>query len=162
AAGRYLVRVGRAQDQRAALPHLFVQQADRVLLRIVRAEGIGADELGQARAEMRLGLPHRPHLVQDDRDTRARHLQRRLAVGPTWRHAIEKRDGSSARPNVPLTPPVRAWLMWQATPGTFGSSNALTHTRSFLPRNRNVVLTQGKSSARAALAAITSAVAKPT
>src|SRR5207237_10413896 len=52
--------------------------------------------------------------------------------------------------------------MWQATPGTLGSSKALTHTRSFAPRNRNVVLTQGKSSACAALAAITSAIAKPT
>ena len=78
---RHLVRVGRAQDQRAALPHLFVQQADRVLLRIVRAEGIGADELGQARAEMRLGLPHRPHLVQHHRHPGARHLPRRLAAG---------------------------------------------------------------------------------
>src|SRR5438477_7838402 len=78
-----------------------------------------------------------------------------VEIGPTWRHAIEKRDGSSARPNVPLTPPVRAWLMWQATPGTLGSSKALTHTRSFLPRNRNVVLTQGKSSARATAVALT-------
>ena len=47
-------------------------------------------------------------------------------IGPTWRQAIENRDGSSARPSPPLIPPVRAWLMWQATPGTFGSSNALS------------------------------------
>ena len=48
---------------------------------------------------------------------------------------------------VPLRPPVRAWLTWQATPGTFGSSKALMQTLSFLPMNRKVVLTQGKSSA---------------
>src|SRR5947208_15233631 len=73
-------------------------------------------------------------------------------MGPTWRQAIENRDGSSASPKPPLTPPVRAWLIWQATPGTFGSSKALTQTRSFLPRNRKVVLTHGRSSAHAGTA----------
>src|SRR5215510_15486336 len=70
-------------------------------------------------------------------------------IGPTCRHAIEKREGSSARPMVPLRPPVRAWLMWHATPGTLGSSKALTQTRSFLPMRRNVVLTHARSSALA-------------
>src|SRR5437763_834009 len=73
-------------------------------------------------------------------------------IGPTWRQAIEKRDGSSASPRPPLMPPVRAWLIWHATPGTLGSSNALTHTRSFGPTKRNVVLTQGRSSAHAGTA----------
>src|SRR6185436_5923629 len=68
-------------------------------------------------------------------------------IGPTCRHAIENRDGSSARPIVPLIPPVRAWLTWQATPGTLGSSKALMQTRSFLPMKRKVVLTHGRSSA---------------
>ena len=48
AAGRQLVRVGRAHDQRAGAPHLLVQQADRVVRGIVGAEGVGADQLGQA------------------------------------------------------------------------------------------------------------------
>src|SRR5262249_13254349 len=74
-----------------------------------------------------------------------------VVIGPTCRHAIEKCDGSSASPSPPLMPPVRAWLIWHATPGTFGSSNALTHPRSFGPTKRNVVLTHGKSSARAAV-----------
>src|SRR5262245_34344704 len=39
--------------------------------------------------------------------------------------------------------------MWQATPGTFGSSNALTQTRSLRPISLNVVSTQERSSARA-------------
>ena len=43
-------------------------------------------------------------------------------MGPTWRLASENCDGSSASPKLPLTPPVRAWLTWQVTPGTFGSS----------------------------------------
>ena len=50
-------------------------------------------------------------------------------IGPIWRQAMENCEGSSATPSEPLMPPVRAWLMWQATPGTFGSSNADTHTR---------------------------------
>src|SRR5262249_58596599 len=50
---------------------------------------------------------------------------------------------------VPLNPPVLAWLTWQATPGTLGSSKALTQTRSFLPMSRKQVLTHARSSARA-------------
>jgi hypothetical protein len=65
---------------------------------------------------------------------------------------MEKREGSSANPNVPLRPPVLAWLMWQVTPGTLGSSNALTQTLSLAPTTRNVVLRHVKSSARAPLA----------
>ena len=72
---------------------------------------------------------------------------------PIWRQAIEKREGSSARPSPPLMPPVRAWLTWHATPGTFGSSNALMQTLSFGPRKGNVVLRQARSSACAAAAA---------
>ena len=41
--------------------------------------------------------------------------------------------------------------MWHATPGTLGSSNALTQTLSLAPMKRKVVLTQAMSSARAAL-----------
>ena len=64
AAGRQLVGVGRAHDQRARAPHLLVQQADGIVGGIVGAEGVGADQLGQAVGEMRIGAAHRPHLVQ--------------------------------------------------------------------------------------------------
>ena len=47
AAGRHLVGVAAAHDQRAEPAHLLVQQADRVGLAVVGAERIGADELGQ-------------------------------------------------------------------------------------------------------------------
>ena len=69
---------------------------------------------------------------------------------PDSRQEMENRLGSSARPREPPTPPVRAWLIWQATPGTFGSSKALTQTWSFRPTRRKVVLTQDMSSASAA------------
>ena len=47
AAGGHLVGVGRAHDQRAEPAHFGMQQADRVVGGIVRAEGIGADQLGE-------------------------------------------------------------------------------------------------------------------
>ena len=48
AAGRHLVGVGRAHDQRAQPAHFGVQQADRVVGGVVGAERVGADELGEA------------------------------------------------------------------------------------------------------------------
>src|SRR5690242_11786391 len=77
-----------------------------------------------------------------------------VVTGPTCRQAMEKREGSSARPRLPLTPPVRAWLMWQATPDTLGSSKALMQTLSLAPRIRKVVLTQDRSSASTGAAEI--------
>ena len=47
AARRHLIGVGGAHDERAEPPHLGVQQADRVVLVIVGAEGIGADQFGE-------------------------------------------------------------------------------------------------------------------
>ncbi len=66
AARRELVGVGGAHDQRAAAPHFFVQQADGVVLVVVGAEGVGADELGKAAGQVGLGELVRPHFVQDD------------------------------------------------------------------------------------------------
>ena len=66
AAGRHLVGVGRAHDQRTEPPHLGMQQPHGIVGGIVGAEGIGADQLGQAVGAMCLGHPDRPHLVQHD------------------------------------------------------------------------------------------------
>jgi hypothetical protein len=63
-AGRQLVGVGGGEDQRAAAPHLLMQQADGIVLGIVGAERVGADQLGQAIGLVRLGLAHRAHLVE--------------------------------------------------------------------------------------------------
>ena len=56
-------------------------------------------------------------------------------IGPTCRHASAKRERSSAIPTLPFMPPVRACERWHATPGTSGSSKALTQILSFAPRN---------------------------
>ena len=48
--------------------HLPVQEADGVLLVVVGAEGVGADELGQGAGLVGGGAGRRAHLVQDDGD----------------------------------------------------------------------------------------------
>ena len=67
-AGRHLVGVGRAHDQRAEPAHFGVQQADGVVGGVVGAEGVGADELGQTVGAVRLGHPLGAHLMQHDGD----------------------------------------------------------------------------------------------
>ena len=64
-----------------AAAHLLVQQADGVVLRIVGAEGVGADQLGQAVGLVRLGAAHRPHLVQHHGHAGLGELPGRLAAG---------------------------------------------------------------------------------
>ena len=81
AAGRQLVRVAHAHDQRAGAPHLGVQQADGVRLGVVGAEGIGADQLGEAAGLVRRRHHRRPHLVQHDRHARLGELPGGLRAG---------------------------------------------------------------------------------
>ncbi len=71
AARRQLMRVARRHDQRAAAAHFLMQQPDRVGFPLVRAEGVGADQLGETAGLMRLGHADGAHLVQDDRCTPA-------------------------------------------------------------------------------------------
>ena len=71
---------GGAHDERACASHLLVQQADRVVGGIVGAEGVGADQLGQAVGEMRIGAAHRAHLVQHHRHAGRRDLPRGLGA----------------------------------------------------------------------------------
>ena len=52
-----------------------VQQADGVVLPVVRAEGVGADQLGQAVGVMRVGL-HAGHAAHLGLDLTGRRLQR--------------------------------------------------------------------------------------
>ena len=57
-AGGHAVRVGRGHDQRIERAHLGVEQADRIVLGIVRTEAVRADQLGQP-----VGLVRRRHLA---------------------------------------------------------------------------------------------------
>ena len=66
AASRDLVLVGTRHDYRIAAPHLFVQQADGVVLMVVRAEAIGTDQLGQAVGLVRVSAAHGSHFMQND------------------------------------------------------------------------------------------------
>ncbi|MNX74228.1 hypothetical protein D3C86_1056610 [compost metagenome] len=68
AARRDLMGVAAFHDDGAQRPHLGVQQADGVVFPVVRTEGVGADQLGQAIRLVRVGLDarHAAHFMQDD------------------------------------------------------------------------------------------------
>ncbi len=55
--------VGRAHDERPEPPHLFFQKTDSVI-ELVTAEGVAADQFGEAVGVVHGCRPHRPHLVQ--------------------------------------------------------------------------------------------------
>ena len=64
--GSLILGVAGLKDQRGGAAHLGMQQADRIVLPVVGAEGVGADQLGQAVRLVRRGAHHGPHLVQHD------------------------------------------------------------------------------------------------
>lgn len=76
AAGRYFVRIAAGKDERAAAPHFFMQQTDRVVFGIVGAKRVRAHQFREAVGQVRVGLPHRAHFVQDDGNIHARKLPR--------------------------------------------------------------------------------------
>src|SRR6266436_9403581 len=86
-------------------------------------------------------------------------VARSTVIGPTWRQATEKLEGSSLSPKGWPQPPLRACEIWQVTPGTLGSSKSLTHTLSFGDKRLNVVLMQPRSLACAVAGRARSAAA---
>ena len=68
AAGRHLVGVGRAHDQRAQPAHFGMQQADRIVGGVIGTKRIGAHQFGQTIGAMGFGHPAGTHLVQDNAD----------------------------------------------------------------------------------------------
>ena len=78
AAGRHLMRVGRAHHQRAAIPQLGMEEADRVRGRVVRTERVRADELGEPVGLVRGRGADGPHLVEAHVDAGLRELERGL------------------------------------------------------------------------------------
>ncbi len=81
AAGRKLVRIGCAHDQRAERPHLGVQNSDGARLRVIGAERVGANKLGELFGLMCRGRAHRPHFVQHDWHTPAGELPGGFGTG---------------------------------------------------------------------------------
>ncbi len=92
AAGGELVRIGRAHDQRAEVAHLGVQQADGAPLRIVGAEGIGANKLGELPGLVGGGRAGRPHFVQHDRYAAACDLPGGFGTGEASAHHMNGCD----------------------------------------------------------------------
>ncbi len=89
--------VGLAQHQRAEAAHLGVDQPDGVMLGIVGAEAVRADELGERVGVVRLGRVDPAHLVEHHRHPGARRLPRRLATGEPAADDVE-RPGHEPRP----------------------------------------------------------------
>jgi hypothetical protein len=90
AAGGHLMGVALGHDEGAEAAHLLVQQAHRVGLRVVRAEGVGADELGKPVRLVGVGAAQGAHLVEDHRNAGLRDLPGRLRTG---KPAADHMDG---------------------------------------------------------------------
>ena len=69
-----------AHHERAEPPHFFFEEADGVI-ELVAAEGIAADQFGEAIGFVHGGRAHRPHLVERDRHALRRGLPRGLGAG---------------------------------------------------------------------------------
>ena len=76
AAGRQLRPVAGRHDERAGAAHLLMQQPDGVVLPIVGAERVRADELGAAAGLVRVRHARGAHFVQHDGNAGARDLTR--------------------------------------------------------------------------------------
>jgi hypothetical protein len=94
AAGRHLVGIGGAHDQRIQTAHFGVKQADRVGRGVVGPERVGTDQLGQSLGAVCGGGALRPHLVEHGRHATLRDLPRRLRAGEA---AADHMDGLQAR-----------------------------------------------------------------
>ena len=90
--GRNLVSIAHRNDQAARAPHLLVQQADRVVLPVVRPEGIRAHQLRQPIGLVCIGFPHWPHFMQDHRNARIRRLPGRLGPGHSAADDVDRFD----------------------------------------------------------------------
>ena len=74
AARRQLVGVGGVQHQRAEPAHLGMEEADGAAVRVVGAERVRADELGELLGFVHGSRTHRAHLMQHHRHAAARDL----------------------------------------------------------------------------------------
>jgi len=103
AACRQAMRVGRTQDQGARAAHLFVQQADGIVLGVIRTERVGAHELRQPVCLVRIGSAHRPHLVQHHARAVFRRPPSRFAACQPAANDVDCVHGQPNKPDGPTT-----------------------------------------------------------
>ena len=115
AAGGQAVAVGGGDDQAAGRAHLPVQQADGVLLVVVGAEGVGADELGEAVGLVGEGADDGAHLVQDHGHADRGDLPGGLGAGEAAADDVDGVDRVMAPPIGQSAPP-ETWLTGGARP----------------------------------------------
>lgn len=90
--GGDFMRIAHADDERVGAAHFFVKQTDGAS-GIVRAEGVGANQLRAIAGMVRLGLVGGTHLVDDDIHAEIGRLPRRFATGKASADDIEDRFG---------------------------------------------------------------------
>jgi hypothetical protein len=73
-----------------------VKQPDGVVQRVVGAEGVGADQLGEPIGLVRVGAAHGPHLVQDHRHAASGELPGGLAAGESAADDVDGTDGGAS------------------------------------------------------------------
>ena len=79
-ARRQLICVGGLHNQRAKPAHLGMEETDRAALRVVGAERVRTNELGQLRGLVDRGRTGGAHFMQDDTNPPARQLPSGLAT----------------------------------------------------------------------------------
>ena len=89
-AGRQLVGVGRAHHQRTEPPHLGMQKPDGASFRVVGAERVRTNQLGELSGLVHGGRANRPHFVQHHGHAAARDLPGGLGTGKA---AADDMDG---------------------------------------------------------------------
>ena len=127
AAGRHLMGVGAAHDDRTERPHLAMEDADCVGRRVVGAKRVGADELGQPARPVSGRRGQRAHLMQHDGNAGLGRLPRRL------------RSGEAAADNVDGTHGV-SWRSAERTSTLGGEQKAAPEGAAFSPAARGGAL----------------------
>ena len=142
AAGRHLMGVGAAHDNRAHRPHLAMQDADGVGRGVVGAERVRADELGEAAGVMGGRSAHGAHFVKHDGNAGLGRLPRRLRAGEAAADDVDRTHGGlvtkggggvkrvSSKPTAPPTGPESTKDC--ETVGAALPARPAEHTRAFV------------------------------
>ena len=80
---RDLMGIAHGHDERLHPPHFRMQQTDRIGLRIIRTERVGADEFGQPVGLVRISAAHRAHFMENNGHAEICGLPRGFRTGHT-------------------------------------------------------------------------------